>query len=126
MTDKPTNIGEDGAKVRLLFGLIFVFFSLVLPILFIGLETARLWRLLLLPSAWAAVLYLLQARARVCFFLACQGLADDGEGPRPATDADALLRRAIVIALWSLAAALAITAGIMALPQPRLADLLPY
>ena len=128
MTDRKTNIGTDGAKVRLLFGLIFVFFSLVLPILLIGLETARAWRLLLVPPAWAAVLFLLQARARLCFFLACQGLANFGEGTQPAPDADvdALRRRGIVMALWSLAAALAYTAAVLALPLPRLADYVPY
>ena len=126
MTDRKTNIGTDGAKVRLLFGLIFVFFSLVLPILLIGLETARAWRLILVPPAWAAVLFLLQARARLCFFLACQGLEHFGGGTQPASDADTLRRRGITMALWSLAAALAYTAAILALPQPRLADYVPY
>ena len=53
-------------------------------------------------------------------------LADfDGE-PQPAADADALRRRGVAMALWALAAAAVLTAAVLALPQPRLADIAPY
>jgi hypothetical protein len=125
MKDGMTNIGEDGAKVRIMIGVIFTFFSLFLPILLIGLEQGIHWRALLVLPSWGAILSFLQARSRVCFFLGRRNQCDFGQGHHPVDSAMAapLRRRGNIQALIALVGALAYTAIIISLPQPRLDNL---
>lgn len=106
------NIGADGAKVRVLAGVLLAFFSFFLLVLLVGLGAERWLRLLLLPPSWGALLCFLQARARVSVFHARRGQRDMGLGREPVADVDerrGLEERARRLLLVSLAGAVVCT-----------------
>lgn len=113
MTQPPLcNIGQDGQRFRLFFGILLVIFSLFLAAL-LSVSAAPLpLRLVVFLPAWIAMLCVFQARASTCVFLAAKGAESTSEGTRPVADPDraaALERRAAGIHLKSLVTGLLLT-----------------
>ena len=80
------NIGADGARFRAFFGVLFFFFTLGMMALLTVSGSPLALRFAVFLPAWISLLCLLQARARVCVFLAARGAVATELGTRRIDD----------------------------------------
>ena len=120
------NIEKDGRQVRLLIGILFLFFSLLLTILLIGLGTERVWRALLIFPWSFCLLNLFQARNGVDVVMAARGFEDTTVGHQKITDPQRhkhMLDRARRIAWQTALLAILLTVLGLLIPSPDLEQL---
>lgn len=90
MTAAPSadagNIGPDGARFRAFFGALFFLFALGMMALLTVTNAPLALRFAVFLPAWISLLCLLQARARVCVFLAARGAVTTDLGTRRIDD----------------------------------------
>lgn len=80
------NIGADGARFRAFFGVLFLLFALGMMALLTVSGSPLALRFTVFLPAWIGLLCLLQARARVCVFLAARGAVATELGTRRIDD----------------------------------------
>ncbi|MFH1567198.1 MAG: hypothetical protein ABIL09_04300 [Gemmatimonadota bacterium] len=101
----PCNIGADGRRFRLFFGILLFLFSCFLAALLSVWGAPLPLRVVVFLPAWCSGLCLFQARAGTCVFLAARGAESTAGGTRPVADpgrAAALQRRAASVHLRAL------------------------
>jgi hypothetical protein len=87
----PENIEKDGRQVRLLIGILFLFFSFLLTVLLVGLGSERGWRLLIIFPWVICLLNLFQCRNGIDVIMAIRGFEDTTEGRRKIIDPQRIL-----------------------------------
>ena len=112
------NIGADGARFRLFFGVLFLLFALGLTALLTVTGAPAVLRLTVFVPLCAGTFCLAESRARVCVLNAARGVCATESGTRPIEDDErrrAIAGRAWRLALYSLLGALALTAFLVSL-----------
>ena len=112
------NIGADGARFRLFFGVLFLLFALGLMALLTVTGAPTVLRLTVFAPLCVSIVCLAESRTRVCVLNAARGVCATEDGTRPVEDDErrlALAGRAWRLILYSLVGALALTAFLVSL-----------
>ena len=112
------NIGADGARFRLFFGVLFLVFALGLMALLTVTGAPPVLRLTVFAPLCVSIVCLAESRTRVCVLNAARGVCATEDGTRPIEDDErrlALAGRAWRLILYSLVGALALTAFLVSL-----------
>lgn len=115
MTDG--NIGADGARFRLFFGVLFLVFALGLMALLTVTGAPLVLRLVVFVPLWIGTFTMAESRSRVCVLNAARGVCSTESGTQRIEDDErrlALVRRAWRVPLHSVLFAVVLTGFLVA------------
>lgn len=115
MTDG--NIGADGARFRLFFGVLFLVFALGLMALLTVTGVPLVLRLVVFVPLWIGTFTMAESRSRVCVLNAARGVCSTESGTQRIEDDErrlALVRRAWRVPLHSVLFAVVLTGFLVA------------
>ena len=115
MTDG--NIGADGARFRLFFGVLFLVFALGLMALLTLTGAPLVLRLVVFVPLWIGTFTMAESRSRVCVLNAARGVCSTESGTQRIEDDErrlALVRRAWKVPLHSVLFAVVLTGFLVA------------
>lgn len=115
MTDG--NIGADGARFRLFFGVLFLVFALGLMALLTVTGVPLVLRLVVFVPLWIGTFTMAESRSRVCVLNAARGVCSTESGTQRIEDDErrlALVRRAWRVPLHSVLFAVVLTVFLVA------------